>query len=1319
MTRILFILVLHVFLVGAGYSQCNPPTLLEVTSRSKDSISISWSYFSVAKGWELALYPYGENPDIEPQTPIITEKNHTFKDLEAGTSYAIYLRTVCTDGIYSSWTLIQSSTVIGNPSRCGLNLPITNNNCSRPMQEFLIEVEGQEGVLGSSVFLERVEIIAEHTWPADLKISLESPSGKETILSEHHGVGNDDYGDIQDTMCLGTAGFSDLACTDIASAKPPFIGTFKPDQALRSLDDGSSPNGIWKLKMCDRSIPDIGFLRFVKLTLSPLQCPLPQDFVIEDIDGTTTRIKWSDFEGCNVIELRLLPKGGSPDDEIRFSVDCSTESFEIANLAPDTEYDLYVLSDCFTSKSPESCPLFLQTLCQESAHTMDFDALPICEQSCSAVCSFEGIFTNVSTGDTQDWLIQKEATQTLGTGPSSDALQSGNYAYVEASPDICGSNNKAILRSTCMKVESAATCGLSFYYHMFGGDVGDLYVLAYANNATEPDTLFRKSKASIDAWQKVTLELNAYVDQTIVLEFVAQVGTGERGDIAIDEIKLTGVTAREGAYTYYQDIDLDGYGNDTLRIDICASTAPTGYSDKKGDCDDSDPNIHPDAMEIPCNGIDENCNGMEDDANTENPILMTLTVEDESCSNKADGNIILQVSGGTEPYSYLWSDGSTEKDLRSVKSGYYRVKVTDANGCLTFSDFAQIKAQSTINIFTTGLVHPSCKGIDDGQIEIRATGGIMPYTYLWSDGSTASTISGKSGGKYTVTVSDAQGCSVGSDTIILTPKNKVKLATVDIWHPQCHGSNDGRIHVDVVNATDTILYTWDDGSEGLIRQELGAGNYTVKAENQEGCFDTLTLVLNNPDSLHLVIDSKENNSCYGDQEGLIKVSAMGGTAPYTYLWSDGSTSDDIYGLKAGTYSLTVTDANVCKYTLDNVDITQPALLTHTILENTASECILSKNGRLIVDINGGVPPYLYHWDGLEDQRDSLLDITSGKYTLTLIDQNQCKLKVENIEVESTDRPIQIDIAIDDTNTCFNDSLSSIIATINRGHFPIDYNWSHGIQHITSSLQDSVLNLPPDSYALTVTDAQGCVGKVENIELERFVPIRVEHTVAHNTCYDGKSGSIKLNPSGGSPPYDIRWSDDAIGADRDKLPIGFYTPIITDTKRCAYSPAPIEIQAPEEINSEAIITPSGTSNSMGAIKIEVRGGIQPYTIEWLGDVMTDADNNAIQLAKGFYQVSITDANECVKIIEYFVPMSTSSIDVDNKRIRIFPNPSNDRIRIESEEPIHKVEIYTPLGQNIKTIETIDTNLELDALPRGAYILILTTETKRYIRKHIAY
>lgn len=298
-----------------------------------------------------------------------------------------------------------------------------------------------------------------------------------------------------------------------------------------------------------------------------------------------------------------------------------------------------------------------------------------------------------------------------------------------------------------------------------------------------------------------------------------------------------------------------------------------------------------------------------------------------SCNGGSDGGATVTGTGGTAPYAYAWSNGATTASISGVTAGTYTVAINDANGCVAVASVS-ITEPTALVASTTLDANISCNGLSDGGATANATGGTAPYTYAWDNGATTASILGVVAGTYTVTVTDANGCTATSSITITEPAVLTASTSVDA-NVSCNGLSDGGATVSATGGTAPYTYAWDNGATTASISGVVAGTYAVTITDANACTATSSATITEPAVLIASTAVDANISCNGGADGGATASVTGGTAPYTYAWDNGATTTSITGVVAGTYVVTVTDANGCTAT-SSVTITEPTALSATL-----------------------------------------------------------------------------------------------------------------------------------------------------------------------------------------------------------------------------------------------------------------------------------------------------------------------------------------------------------------------------------------------------
>ncbi|HNY52211.1 MAG TPA: gliding motility-associated C-terminal domain-containing protein, partial [Bacteroidales bacterium] len=406
--------------------------------------------------------------------------------------------------------------------------------------------------------------------------------------------------------------------------------------------------------------------------------------------------------------------------------------------------------------------------------------------------------------------------------------------------------------------------------------------------------------------------------------------------------------------------------------------------------------------------------------------------------NGGTGSAYLTVSGGSgSSYSYVWtsSDGSGivdgEQDQTSLTAGTYHILVTDLNGCVAETDIT-LTEPSAIDIKLIPS-HITCQtsDFDNGSIELEVTGGIEPYTYLWSNDAVTKDISGLTRGEYHVVVTDANACEKSASIMIEDPPLLTYEPVVSDYNGfniTCYGHSDGSIQINPTSGTPPYVYSWEgpDGftSTNSIISGLKAGRYILNITDSKMCSVTDTIYLEEPGLFGITFTTSEsltgeyNINCAGGKTGSISVEVVNNAGSVDYLWSDGEVGSNRGGLAAGYYKVITVDSNGC--TADTtILLTEPDSIAISFAV-TRPQCTDMPNGRIRTMVTGGVgSAYTYLWSDNSTMPD-ISDVVSGVYTLSVTDANGCSVS-SSVTIEAvSDLCLQIPNAISPNGDNIND-----------------------------------------------------------------------------------------------------------------------------------------------------------------------------------------------------------------------------------------------------------------------------------------------------------
>ncbi|WPY99070.1 hypothetical protein [Christiangramia sp. OXR-203] len=671
------------------------------------------------------------------------------------------------------------------------------------------------------------------------------------------------------------------------------------------------------------------------------------------------------------------------------------------------------------------------------------------------------------------------------------------------------------------------------------------------------------------------------------------------------------------------NVSCNGYSDGAIDISVNGGTADYTYEWSNGETTQDISGIPAGTYSVTvtdANGCTDTIVGIEI---TEPDELMAEVVDTNnlSCNGYSDGAIDISVNGGTADYTYKWSNGETTQDISGIPAGTYSVTVTDANGCTDTIDGIEITEPDELMAEVVDTTNVSCNGDSDGAIDISVSGGTADYTYEWSNGETTQDISGIPAGTYSVTVTDANGCTDTIDNIQISEPDELVASVTSVTNATCNGELDGAIDISVVGGTPDYTYLWSNNATTQDLSGVAAGLYSVTVTDANGCTDTINNIeIEDPSTLEAEVDATTNVSCNGYSDGSIDVSVSGGTPDYTYLWSNNATTQDISGLTAGTYSVIITDTNGCIYSLNDIQIGQPDELMAEVVDTSNVSCNGYSDGAIDISVSGGTADYTYEWSNGETTQD-ISGIPAGTYSVTVTDANGCTDTIDGIEITEPD---ELMAEVDDaTNvSCNGYSDGAIDISVSGGTADYTYLWSNN-----ATTQD-ISGIPAGTYSVTVTDANGCTDTIDNIQISEPDELVVSVTSFTNaTCNGELDGAIDISVVGGTPDYTYLWSNNATTQDLSGVAAGLYSVTVTDANGCTDTIDKIEIEDPSTLEAEVDATTNVSCNgySDGSIDISVSGGTPDYTYEWSnGETTQDISG----LTAGTYSVIITDTNGCI-------------------------------------------------------------------------------------------
>ena len=596
-------------------------------------------------------------------------------------------------------------------------------------------------------------------------------------------------------------------------------------------------------------------------------------------------------------------------------------------------------------------------------------------------------------------------------------------------------------------------------------------------------------------------------------------------------------------------------------------------------------------------------------------ILCNSIINDATCNSSLTGSILTAVTGGTAPYTYSWTGGSTASNLLNIGAGTYTLLVTDALGC-TKSEIYTVNEPAILTL-SNSITNVSCNGGSDGMVTANPGGGTSPYTYSWSNGQQTQTANGLIAGVYTLFIIDANGCVKVSNVTITEPP--LLLVSCTSLNSNCSGANDGTITASVSGGSPGYTYLWNSIPVQTTQTaiNLPPGTYTVTVTDQNNC--TGTSVCSIAQAGQLVCSTTSTNvTCHGASNGTATANGTGGTAPYSYTWltQPVQNTQTVIGLSAGTYQVIVSDAVGCSDTCDVVIVDPPLLEALYVPVNP--NCPGSTDGSIDVTIVGGTPPYSYMWSNGATTK-NLTGIGAGLYTLTVTDNHNCFY----VAIIAIIEPPVLACTITTMNESCGGALDgSATAAASGGTGPYTFLWSNG------STFNSINNISAGNYQLTITDNNGCTSTcIANVSSPPVLSCNIS-VLNGIICYGDATGNIQANIIGGTAPYTITWNTSPVQttAIASGLTAGTYTATIYDANGCSTS-CSVTLSEPADLTCSTTCTHVNCNGgSDGTAFVAAAGGVGPYTYSW-NTIPAQSTQLATGLSVGFYTATIADANGC--------------------------------------------------------------------------------------------
>lgn len=680
-----------------------------------------------------------------------------------------------------------------------------------------------------------------------------------------------------------------------------------------------------------------------------------------------------------------------------------------------------------------------------------------------------------NTGDNIDWTRNSGSTPSSGTGPSG-AINGTYYMFVEASGNP---GALAELTSPCFDLTNLVNPEFHFSYHMYGLDMGSLTLSVSTDNGANWTSIWTAFGDKGNSWHSASVSLSNYVSPITKLRIGGVVGPNYRSDMAIDHISIDeeNVPCTPPSVTISKnDVSCHGMNDGSASADISGGIPPYSFLWSNGATSQSIQSLAAGTFQVTV----EDQVGCQVSGNIQilEPTALqgSISTNPVSCNGGNDGTASVSVSGGTSPYTYSWSNGSTSQQLNGLHAGGYSVTISDNNGCIEVESGVVAEPGSIQASFT--VVDETLPGAGNGSISTTVSGGVTPYTYLWSNGATTKDINGLTSGIYTITITDGNGCVYTGSAEVFSGSCNQTITN----YPYFEGFEIG-IGSWTQDAGDQIDWTRNSGgtvSSGTGPDSAFEGAYYMYAEASGNpgasagltstCLDLVGLV--DPE-LHF------SYHMYGLDMGSlsVKVSVDNGGS-WTELWSATGDQGNIWHQTTIAlnnfqtpntrvkFEATIGTNHRSDIAIDAVELREAILpCSPPGLSFTATNvsCAGWNDGSATVNPNGGLAPYTYTWsNGGINQ--TISNLSSGQYSVTVTDANNCDV----VGIVSISEPSAISTSISVMNETFPGTADgSIDLMVSGGNPTYNYQWSNG------ATTEDISGLSAGVYTVTITDQSLC------------------------------------------------------------------------------------------------------------------------------------------------------------------------------------------------------------------------------------------------------
>ncbi len=686
-------------------------------------------------------------------------------------------------------------------------------------------------------------------------------------------------------------------------------------------------------------------------------------------------------------------------------------------------------------------------------------------------------------------------------------------------------------------------------------------------------------------------------------------------------------------------------------------------------------------------------------------VVVNITENDASCFGETDGSATINLDNAAPPFTINWSNGAVGQTAPNLAAGTYFVTAVDAFGCeVVATAIIEQPLEFTANAIADNI---SCNGQNDGSATVNTNGGTGQLSILWSTNATTSSISNLSGGTYSVSVTDEIGCIAVSEVNVVEPAQLD--IDVDDTEASC-GASNGQLTVMVTGGTPNFTLVWENGETTPTITGLAADYYSLSVTDANDCTESF--------EIYLGVDDDVPPTILGNDITL-ELDANGQATIQPSDVDNGSTDNcEITAYNLGQLSFDCSDLgdNSVVYSITDAGLNMAtANIIVTVLDNTAPVLNL-QNTTLVIGATGsatltpalinngstdncGITNWVFSQSSFDcnDVGENTVEVTASDASGNMV-SGTVVVTVSETTAPTINCPANLalpsctSVAVFDVTA--SDNCVGPVTLVQTAGLPSGSSFPAGATTVSFSATDISGNTSNCSFIVTASP-----------DMELNV------TSVNVDCNGDDTGSATANPNAGTPPFTYIWSNGATSQTAPNLVAGAYTVSVTDAGGCSATQS-VTITQPPVLSTALVNIINATVNQAdGSIDVNVTGGVQPYTYNWVNSAGVSIGNtqDISGLGKGTYTLSVTDANGCVSLSGYTIQETTGTKEEElGRHIMLYPNPTTGKVTLEIDLPnIGNVMVsaFDVTGRNVLPQSTVGSKHSLDfsALPSGVYML----------------